>query len=61
MKKLLTAGLLTASSLVASQAYAATMECYVDTPAWDNYTPNSCFAMVWGANKATAVFRVQEN
>ncbi|WP_281557384.1 hypothetical protein [Thalassomonas sp. RHCl1] len=60
MKKLLTAGLLVASSFATSQAYAAAMECYVDTPAYDHYTTGSCFAMVWGENKATAVFRIKD-
>ncbi|WDD96706.1 hypothetical protein [Thalassomonas actiniarum] len=60
MKKLLTAGLLVASSFATSQAYAAAMECYVDTPAYDQYTTGYCSALVWGANKATAVFRIKD-
>ncbi|WP_028772061.1 hypothetical protein [Shewanella waksmanii] len=58
MNKFITAGLLVASSFMAQSASAATMECYVDTQAYDQYTPNHCFAMVWGARSATAVFRI---
>ncbi|WP_281558390.1 hypothetical protein [Thalassomonas sp. RHCl1] len=58
MKKLIGAGLLLASSFVASHASAATMECYVDTQAYDTFTPNQCFALLWGQSKTTAVFRI---
>lgn len=58
MNKFLKAGILVASSVFGSQAMAANMECYVDTQAYDHFTPNHCMAMVWGANKATAVFRI---
>ena len=34
------------------------MSCYVDTSAFDEYRTGQCFAMIWGANKATAVFKV---
>jgi hypothetical protein len=58
MKKILQASLLCLSSVATSQAFSAEMECYIDTQAYDHYTANRCFAMVWGARKATAVFRV---
>ena len=58
MNKLITAGILVASSLFANQAMSATMECYVDTQAYDQYTPNRCDAIVWGARSATAAFRI---
>ena len=58
MKKIIGAGLLLASSFVASQASAATMECYVDTQAYDTFTPHQCFAVLWGQSKTTAVFRI---
>lgn len=48
MKKFITAGVLVAGSFMAQSASAATMECYVDTQAFDQYTPNHCFAIVWG-------------
>ncbi|WP_281557383.1 hypothetical protein [Thalassomonas sp. RHCl1] len=60
MKKLLTTGLLVASCLATSQAYATAMECYVDTPAYDHFTTGHCSALIWGANKATAVFRIKD-
>ncbi|WDE07107.1 hypothetical protein SG34_009550 [Thalassomonas viridans] len=58
MKKLIGAGLVLASSFVAAHASAATMECYVDTQAYDSFTPNQCFAVVWGQSRTTAVFRI---
>lgn len=47
-------------SMGANAAMADTMSCYVDTTAYDEYRTNSCFAMVWGANTATAVFKVDD-
>jgi len=47
-------------SMGASAAMADTMSCYVDTTAYDEYRTNSCFAMVWNANTATAVFKVDD-
>jgi hypothetical protein len=57
MKKLLSVGLLLASSFAASQAVATEMQCYVDTQAYDNYTSNACFA-INPATSTTASFRV---
>jgi hypothetical protein len=39
-------------------ATAETMSCFVDTPALDRFTPHRCFAVVFGARFATALFRV---
>ncbi len=58
MKKLLQASVLIASSVIASQAFSAEMECYVDTQRFDNFTPNYCVGLVWGAQYADAVYRV---
>ena len=58
MNKFLKAGILVASSIFGSQAMAANMECYVDTQAYDQFTANHCAALIFGANKATAVFRI---
>ncbi|MEZ7279671.1 hypothetical protein EXT42_15695 [Pseudoalteromonas sp. CO302Y] len=58
MKKVLTSIGLLAASVFSVHASADTMECYVDTQAYDQYTPNRCFAMVFGQTYATAVFRV---
>lgn len=58
MNKFITAGILVASSLFANQAMSATMECFVDTQAYDQYTPNNCDAVIFNARSATAVFRV---
>jgi len=40
------------------KAYAGKMECYVDTQAYDQFTPNVCMALVYGARTSTAVFRI---
>ncbi|QLE84222.1 MULTISPECIES: hypothetical protein [Shewanella] len=58
MKKLITAGLVLVGSMIAAQASAATLECYVDTQGYDRYTKNHCFAMIPGQRTATAVFRI---
>jgi len=34
------------------------MECFVDTPAWDDFRPGGCMSVGW-RRKTTAVFRVQ--
>ena len=60
MKRLLsiTAGsLLLGSSL---SAIADGMSCYVDTRGYDQFTPDYCFAVVGGARRATAVFRIDD-
>ena len=61
MKKVLTIATLLAASVFSVQASASSMECYVDTQAYDQYTPNRCMALIYGQNKATAVFRVIGN
>ncbi|QLE84220.1 MULTISPECIES: hypothetical protein [Shewanella] len=58
MNKLIATGVLVASSFFSLQTSAATMECFVDTQAYDNYTADRCDAIVWGARTATAVFRI---
>ncbi|MBU2970049.1 hypothetical protein KO527_11870 [Pseudoalteromonas sp. C2R02] len=58
MNKFLKAGILVASSVFGSQAMAANMQCYVDTQAYDHFTADHCEALIFGANKATAVFRI---
>ena len=58
MKKLLGFGLLLSTSLFSVQGLAASMECYVDTQAYDQYTQGHCNAVIYGARTATAVFRV---
>ncbi|MBB1268139.1 hypothetical protein [Shewanella sp. SR44-3] len=58
MKKFLSVAAVLSTSLFASQASAASMECYVDTQAYDQYTSGHCFALVYGARSATAVFRI---
>lgn len=57
MKRLLSFGLLLASSFATSQVTATEMQCYVDTQAYDNYTSNRCFALN-PASSTTANFRV---
>jgi len=61
MKKVLTALGLLLSGAFSVHASADSMECYVDTQAYDKYTPNRCFALVYGQTNATAVFRVVGN
>ncbi|WKE65876.1 hypothetical protein PVT67_01050 [Gallaecimonas kandeliae] len=39
-------------------AFASGMSCYIDTKAYDQFTPNDCSALVYGATQATAVFRI---
>ena len=51
-------GLLILGALTAFDSEAATVECYVDTQAYDHYTPNTCSAAIRGARESTAVFRV---
>ena len=58
MKKLLQASVLIVSSVIASQAISAEMECYVDTQQFDNFTPSYCVSLVWGAQYADAIYRV---
>lgn len=45
-------------ALGSSSVFAAGMSCYIDTRAYDEFTPNHCLNIVWGAKTATAVFRV---
>ncbi|WP_444913958.1 hypothetical protein ACJJIQ_06915 [Microbulbifer sp. ANSA003] len=61
MKRLLGTGIIAALFFISSHTTAATMECYVDTIKFDTYRPNVCFALVWGANTATAAFRIEED
>lgn len=55
--KKVTLSLLSLTAIMGS-AYASQMECYVDTQAYDHFTPNHCTALVYGARSATAVFRI---
>ncbi|MBG9996012.1 hypothetical protein I6F50_13150 [Pseudoalteromonas sp. NZS127_1] len=57
---LITTGIILAS-IFSAQASADQMECYVDTQAYDQFTPNHCFAVIYGKRTATAVFRVVGN
>ena len=61
MKKLLSAALLVVSSLATSQAFATTMECVVDPPAYDYFNPNHSSDVIYGANKAKVVFRIVDS
>ena len=38
-------------------AQATNMACYIDTPAYDHFNPNACFAV--GSSSSVAVFKVQ--
>jgi hypothetical protein len=58
MSKLVTLALALALLGASTAATAATMSCFVDTPADDRFTPNRCFGVVPGAKYTTAVFRV---
>ncbi len=58
MKLLISSIILAAASFTSFGSSAAQMECYVDTKAYDQFTPNRCFSMVWGQRTSTAVFRV---
>jgi hypothetical protein len=58
MKNLLSVAAVIATGLFTSQASAADMECYVDTQAYDHFTSGHCFALIYGASSATAVFRI---
>lgn len=56
MKKAIIGAVLTLSSL---PALANSMSCYVDTPAYDNFTTNFCSAVIFnGPTTTSAVFRV---
>lgn len=46
-------------ALASSNTFAATMQCYVDTPAWDYYTNNSCFA-TGSATTTSANFKLTD-
>ncbi|ASP37817.1 hypothetical protein CHH28_03620 [Bacterioplanes sanyensis] len=61
MKKLLAASAFIVGGFFSAYASADHMECLVDTRAHDQYTPNTCFGLVYGASTATAVFRVVGN
>ncbi|WP_151173939.1 hypothetical protein [Pseudoalteromonas ruthenica] len=61
MKTLIASAALLIGGLFSAQASADSMECYVDTQAYDQFTPNRCFALVYGATTSTAVFRVVGN
>lgn len=54
---LIVALLLLAGLGTATNAQAANLACFVDTPAYDLYRPNACFAV--GASSSVAVFKVQ--
>ncbi len=57
MKNTIIGVLLTAASFSAFSAQ--TMSCYVDTPAYDQFTPNNCVAMIFnGPTTTSAVFRI---
>jgi hypothetical protein len=58
MKKMLSVAAVIATGLFSTQAAAADMECYVDTQAYDQYSKGHCFALIYGASSATAVFRI---
>jgi len=58
MRKLVTLVLALALWGASTAATAATMSCFVDTPALDPFTPKVCFGEVPGAKYTTAVFRV---
>jgi len=58
MSKLVTLVLALALLGASTAATAATMSCFVDTPANDPFTPNRCFGVVPGRQFTTAVFRV---
>ncbi|ATC93841.1 hypothetical protein [Pseudoalteromonas tunicata] len=60
MKKVIKLACGLALSIGCTAAMANTMSCYVDTPKYDEFTTNQCDAIVWGANIATAVFRVDD-
>lgn len=61
MKKYLAATAFALASSFSLSANADLMECYVDTQAYDQFRSNACFALVYGARSATAVFRVVGN
>lgn len=44
--------------LASSSVFAGGMSCFVDSPAYDEFTPDNCETIVWGARTATAVFRI---
>ncbi len=45
--------------MASSSAFASSgMSCFVDTPDFDQFTSGYCFAVIWGVNQSTAVFRV---
>ena len=60
MKKMLSVATIIATGLFVAQASAASMECYVDTQAYDYFSLGSCNAVIANTNKATAVFRVTD-
>lgn len=49
-----------ALALGSSSALAVGMSCYVDTPAYDEFTPGICLSTVHGAKTATASFRIDD-
>lgn len=61
MKKILNVLTLVGLSLLGSNVMASTMECYVDTPAYDEFRSGNCFAMIYGERYTTAVFRIVED
>lgn len=49
--------LLLAGFAMATSAQATNLACYIDTPAYDTFSPNACFAV--GTSSSVAVFKVQ--
>ncbi|EKE77524.1 hypothetical protein [Gallaecimonas xiamenensis] len=45
-------------ALGSSSTFAAGMSCYLDTAAYDEFTPNYCTEILWNKGSATAVFRI---
>ncbi|WP_299492831.1 hypothetical protein [uncultured Shewanella sp.] len=61
MKKIIKLSALIGLSVLGTNAMASTMECYVDTPAYDEFRSRTCFAMIYGQRYTTAVFRIVED
>ena len=58
MKRTLLAVILVLAGLaLAGPAAATNMACYIDTPAYDHFNDNACFAV--GTSSSVAVFRVE--
>lgn len=61
MKRMMKFAIFAGLSLLGGNAMASTMECYVDTPAYDEFRSGTCFAMIYGQRYTTAVFRIVED